>query len=66
MGCVSVEIQPSQPISDDDVSGLLVLLDRGRQAWIDGELGYSTDLDARQDLVRNDARPAGRLPPRHR
>ena len=39
----------SRPISDDDVAELLAVLDRGRQAWINGEIGYGPDLDARQD-----------------
>ena len=42
-------MQPGRPIDDDDLAGLLALLDRGRQAWIDGDLGYGPDLDASQD-----------------
>lgn len=44
-----METQLSRPISDDEVADLLALLDRGRQAWIEGDLGYGPDLDAAQD-----------------
>lgn len=46
---LSVELQANGSIEDDDVAGLLALLDRGRQRWIDGELGWGPDLDADQD-----------------
>lgn len=36
-------------IDDADLQELLTILDRGRQAWIDGELGFGADLDAEQD-----------------
>jgi hypothetical protein len=36
-------------VSHADVEDLLVTLDRGRQAWIDGELGFGPGLDAEQD-----------------
>ena len=36
-------------VSHTDVEDLLVTLDRGRQAWIDGELGFGPGLDAEQD-----------------
>lgn len=33
------------PISDDDLAGLLALVDRGRQAWIDGTPGHGVEQD---------------------
>ena len=36
-------------VSDAELSELLTLLDRGRQAWIDGQLGFGAGLDVEQD-----------------
>jgi|GEM_PF-4808029 len=36
-------------ISDTDVEELLAALDRGRAAWISGQLGLGPGLDAEQD-----------------
>lgn len=36
-------------VSAAEVDELLGLLDRGRQAWIDGRLGFGPQLDADQD-----------------
>lgn len=36
-------------ISDTDVEELLAVLDRGRSAWISGQLGVGPGLDAAQD-----------------
>jgi ketosteroid isomerase-like protein len=37
------------PISDADVQELLAALDRGRDAWISGQLDFGPGLDAEQD-----------------
>lgn len=42
------EGMPEMPVSDSDLQELLELLDRGRQSWIDGELGVE-ELDVAQD-----------------
>jgi hypothetical protein len=57
VGGVTVEMQSSQPISDDDLAELLALLDRGRQAWIEGDLGYGPGLDVRQVRLHRHADP---------
>jgi ribosomal protein L14 len=36
-------------VTEADVAELLSLLDEGRQAWIDGRLGYGRGFDADQD-----------------
>ena len=36
-------------ISDNDLEELLRVLDRGREAWISGEVGLGAGLDAEQD-----------------
>jgi hypothetical protein len=36
-------------IEQTEVDVLLAALDRGRQAWIDGDLGFGPGLDAEQD-----------------
>ena len=36
-------------IGEHDLDELLERLDRGRQSWIDGELGFGPDLDVDQD-----------------
>ena len=36
-------------VSDAELSELLTFLDRGRQAWIDGQLGFGAGLDVEQD-----------------
>lgn len=36
-------------VSDADLENLLAIVDRGRQSWIDGTLGYGEGLDVAQD-----------------
>lgn len=36
-------------IGEHEIEELVELLDRGRQSWIDGKLGYGSGLDAAQD-----------------
>jgi len=36
-------------ISAADIDELLVILDEGRQSWIDGKLGYGRGFDVEQD-----------------
>jgi len=36
-------------VKEADIDELLALLDQGRQAWIDGQLGYGRGYDAEQD-----------------
>jgi hypothetical protein len=36
-------------VTDDDLDELLAMVDRGRQSWIDGTLGYGERLDVAQD-----------------
>lgn len=37
------------PVSDAELRELLAFLDEGRQAWIDGRLGFGPGLDVEQD-----------------
>lgn len=37
------------PVTDADLEELLAMIDRGRQSWIDGALGYGDALDVDQD-----------------
>ncbi|HEX9260152.1 MAG TPA: hypothetical protein VF855_11490 [Acidimicrobiales bacterium] len=36
-------------ISEQDIDEPVVLVDRGRQSWVDGELGFGMGLDIAQD-----------------
>lgn len=36
-------------VTQDDLEELLAAVDRGRQSWIDGTLGYGEGLDVAQD-----------------
>ena len=36
-------------LSDGDLEMLLAIVDRGRQSWIDGDLGYGEGLEVAQD-----------------
>ena len=37
------------PITDEEIDELIGLVDRGRQFWIDGTLGYGKGVDVEQD-----------------
>lgn len=37
------------PVSDGELEELVAMIDRGRQSWIDGGLGYGEGLDVAQD-----------------
>jgi hypothetical protein len=36
-------------VTDDDLKELIAVVDRGRQSWVDGTLGYGDGLDVAQD-----------------
>lgn len=36
-------------VDETDIEELLAQVDRGRQSWVDGTLGYGEDLDVAQD-----------------